>query len=255
MLIVCPSCSSEYRIDADKVGMDGRSVRCAACRETWFITPADVLAGHEAELAAGSRGDPDTDAAWEDAAATVRRDTDVPAPPVRVSARRPIRGAGARRKVAGLSPSLALGLTLLATLPLVCLARTSVVRAVPQTASLFARVGLPVNLRGIEIRDVVAFSNPAEDGRAAELVIEGDLVGVARSDMPVAPLSVEIRDAGGRAVRTFTVTAPRATLAASETARFRGSLTAPPSQGRAVVLRFADAEPSRAETRIGPGDH
>ena len=254
MLIVCPSCSSEYRIDADKVGMDGRSVRCAACRETWFITPADVLAGHEAELAAAAQADPDTDAAWEEAAAAVRRDSDIPAPEVRRPARRPLRGVGARRAVPGLSPSLALGLTLLAALPLVCLARASVVRAVPQTAALFARIGLPVNLRGIEIRDVVAFSNPAEDGRPAELVIEGDLVGVARSDMPVAPLSVEIRDAGGRAVRTFSVPPPRATLAASETARFRGSLAGPPPQGRAVVLRFSDAEPPHAETQPGPSD-
>ncbi|MFD0934158.1 zinc-ribbon domain-containing protein, partial [Methylobacterium trifolii] len=50
MLIVCPTCASEYRIDAERVGMEGRSVRCAACRETWFITPADVLAARAAEL-------------------------------------------------------------------------------------------------------------------------------------------------------------------------------------------------------------
>jgi len=254
MLIVCPSCSSEYRIDADRIGMEGRSVRCAACRETWFITPADVLAGHEAELSAGIGADPDADAAWEEATALVRRDSDVPAPAIRVPDRRSLRGGGARRAFAGLSPSLALGLTLLAALPLVCLARTNVVRAIPQTASLFARIGLPVNLRGIEIRDVVAFSNPAEDGRPAELVVEGDLVGVARADMPVTPLSVEIRDAGGRAVQTFSVPAPRATLAASETARFRASLTAPPPQGRAVVLRFAEADAARAMPR-STADH
>ncbi|MGE8131519.1 zinc-ribbon domain-containing protein [Methylobacterium sp. NPDC080182] len=257
MLIACPSCASEYRIDASKVGMEGRSVRCAACRETWFISPADVLAGHEAELAAQAETDPLADAAWEEATASVRNATDVPAPESRRSAKRKSAGKAAgkaRRSIPGLTPSLALGLTLLAAIPLVCLARTSVVRAVPQTASLFARIGLAVNVRGIEIRDVVAFNNPAEDDSPAELVVEGDLVGVARSDAPVAPLSVEIRDAGGRTIKTFTVAPPRTILAATETARFRASLPSPPAAGRAVVLRFADASTTRSDPRVAAAD-
>jgi len=252
MLIVCPSCASEYRIEAGKVGKDGRSVRCAACRETWFLTPADVLAGHEAELAEKGEAEPDlaTDAVWQEASATVRAASETSAP---LSERRraPVRATRAKgwRGLPGLSPSMAVGLTLLAALPLLCLARTGVVRFVPQSAALFARVGLPVNVRGIEIRDVVAFSNPAEDAQPAELVIEGDLVGVARTDVPVSALSVEIRDAGGRVIRTFPVAAPRAVLGTSETARFRASLTNPPASGRAVVLRFADAGSSRSEVR------
>lgn len=260
MLIVCPSCTSAYRIDAGKVGMDGRSVRCAACRETWFISPADVLAGHEAELAAesGVAADPVADAAWQAAAASVRAASAPAEPSVPSAHRRPAgrsRPGPKRRRMPGLSPSLAFGLTVLAAIPLVCLARSGVVRAIPQTAALFARVGLPVNLRGIEIRDAVAYSNPGEDGRPAELVVEGDLVGVARSDMPVAPLTVEIRDAGGRAIRSFSVPAPRTVLGSTETARFRASLPAPPQEGRAVVLRFADAEAGRASARLATAEH
>lgn len=257
MLIACPSCASEYRIDADKVGMEGRSVRCAACRETWFLTPADVLAGHEAELAdsAEASDDPIAAAAWDEATASVRAATNIPTPVVKPAARPASWGGRARRGMSGMSFSLAFGLTLLAALPLVCLARTSVVRVVPQTAALFARVGLPVNLRGIEIRDVVAFSNPGEEGRPPELVVEGDLVGVARSDSPVAPLAVEIRDAGGRPIRTFSVPAPRTVLGSAETARFRASLPMPPSEGRAVVLRFAHARAAGAEPRVAAADH
>ncbi|WP_346732982.1 zinc-ribbon domain-containing protein [Methylobacterium sp. GC_Met_1] len=248
MLIVCPSCASAYEIEAGKVGMEGRSVRCAACRETWFISPADVLAGHEAELAAET--DPVADSAWEEATAAVWEAADLPIPVARAStAKRP----KARSWGIGLTPALAFGLTLLAALPLVCLARATVVRAVPQTAALFARIGLPVNLRGIAIRDVMAYSNPSEDGRAAELVVEGDLMGVAASDVPVAPLSAEILDAGGRVLRTFPVAAPRAVLGHAEAARFRGSLTSPPAEGRAIVVRFAQTDPSRAAARIASG--
>ncbi|WP_346016936.1 zinc-ribbon domain-containing protein [Methylobacterium sp. GC_Met_2] len=248
MLIVCPSCASGYEIEAGKVGMEGRSVRCAACRETWFISPADVLAGHEAELAAET--DPVADSAWKEATAAVREAADLPIPVARASASK---SPTARGRGIGLTPALAFGLTLLAALPLVCLARASVVRTVPQTAALFARIGLPVNLRGIAIRDVMANSNPGEDGRSAELVVEGDLMGVAASDVPVAPLSAEILDAAGRVLRTFPVAAPRAVLGHAEAARFRGSLTSPPVEGRAIVVRFAQTDSSRAAARIASG--
>lgn len=35
MLIVCPSCSSRYEIDAAKLGTDGRKVRCPSCSFEW----------------------------------------------------------------------------------------------------------------------------------------------------------------------------------------------------------------------------
>ena len=247
MLIVCPTCASAYRIDIDRVGMEGRSVRCAACRETWFITPAEILAAHAAELGAADESEPDpvSDAAWQDAAAAVRvaaQDDRAAEPPMPQPTKRrgPSRPTKKKRAVPGLSPALALGLAALAALPLACLARTTVVRAFPQSAAFYARIGLPVNLRGIEIRDVVAFSIPAEDGRQAELVVEGDLLGVGRGDMPVGALVVAIRDASGHALKTFPVPPPRAVLGAGETARFRARLADPPDLGRGVELSFAD---------------
>ena len=40
MLIVCPSCASEYMIDPARLGGEGRTVRCAVCKSTWFVTAA-----------------------------------------------------------------------------------------------------------------------------------------------------------------------------------------------------------------------
>lgn len=252
MLIVCPTCASEYRIDVDRVGMDGRSVRCAACRETWFITPAEVLAAHAQEMGAVEASDPAEAAAaadWEAASASVREaagDVVENVPP------RPRKAAGhkglARKKTAArrMSPLLAAGLVALAAVPLACLARASVVKAIPQSAGLYARIGLPVNLRGLEIRDVVAFRNPAQDGRPAELIVEGDLLGIAKGDAPVPALSVEVRDATDAPLKTFAIPAPRPVLGPGETARFRAVFSDPPAQGRGLHVRFADAAPAEA---------
>ncbi|WP_336488627.1 zinc-ribbon domain-containing protein [Methylobacterium nigriterrae] len=265
MLIVCPACASEYRIEADRVGMEGRSVRCAACRETWFIAPAEVLAGRAEELDIERYGpESGLEAAWQAAAAEERQaerqaeaavlDNVPPRPRARSAARAAGRRKSSksakparRRGLAGISPAAAAGLAALALLPLMLLARTTVVRAMPQTAGLYARIGLPVNLRGLELRDVVAFRGAAEPGRAGELVVEADLVGLARGGVPVPVIEVEVRDAADRPLKTFTAPAPRAALGEAERARFRATFADPPAQGRSVEIRFAAAAPPSEE--------
>jgi len=260
MLITCPTCASSYRIDAAKIGPEGKSVRCAACRETWFITPdAAEEEAPEAALATQDEApsDPVADAAWEEATAAVRDNAvpegdgadKEPAPRKRKppGKKAPARKGGAKRRPSSgkgfpLSPPAIGLLVLLAALPIACLARSSVVGLVPRTASLFSAIGLPVNRRGLEIRDVVAFQRPAAEDRGAELVVEGDLVGVGQGDVPVPGLQIEISDAAGKPLRVFPARAPRSVLGAGETARFRARLADPPAAGRGVLLRFADAE-------------
>jgi predicted Zn finger-like uncharacterized protein len=42
MLLVCPTCASEYRIDPAKLGAGGRRVRCSSCQTDWFASPDDA---------------------------------------------------------------------------------------------------------------------------------------------------------------------------------------------------------------------
>ncbi|KQT56244.1 hypothetical protein ASG52_23960 [Methylobacterium sp. Leaf456] len=241
MLIVCPACASEYRIDAEKVGAAGRSVRCAACRETWYIGPDDVAAGLLAEMAPET--DPFKTALGGEApeAAPPAQTEEAPPPRRRAPpkvARKPKR-AGPRR----LSPALAAGLTVAALLPLALLGRATVVRAMPQTAGLYAGIGLTVNLRGIDFSDLAAFQSPAEGAEPARLVVEGDLVGVARERVAVPPVEIEVRDEHGQSLYRWSVPGPRAALEPGERARFKASLSAPPALGRRVEVRFGETAP------------
>ncbi|MDB5647392.1 zinc-ribbon domain-containing protein [Methylobacterium sp.] len=257
MLIVCPSCASEYQIDLDRVGSEGRSVRCAACRETWFISPDDVSAALEAEMtaammaasevgpdAAESRASAQADLdAWEAAleAEPEPSPAAVEAPPQSPRVRgkpKPVKAKGRASALA--SPGTALALALVAGLGFAVLARASVVRMMPQSAGLYARIGLPVNLRGLDLRDVVAFQTPGE-GAQGQLVVEGDLVGVAQAGAQVPPMEVEVRDGRDQPLYRWQIAPPRPSLEKGEIARFRASLSAPPAQGRSVRVHFAAA--------------
>ncbi len=50
MLLVCPSCRTRYAVSDNAVGVDGRQVRCANCKHSWFqaaavpaVTPAPAI--------------------------------------------------------------------------------------------------------------------------------------------------------------------------------------------------------------------
>src|SRR5262245_12322819 len=62
MLIVCPNCSTSYAIEPGSLGSEGRTVRCARCKTTWFAdasaaeVPAVAEAASEASDAYESPG-------------------------------------------------------------------------------------------------------------------------------------------------------------------------------------------------------
>lgn len=236
MLIVCPACASEYRIDAERVGTSGRSVRCAACRETWFISADEVVAAMFDEMAAEDEPAPPPP---PDSAPAAEAPFEEPVRRPRPAAAKGGRRGKPKAKARRLSPALAACFVLAAALPLTLLGRATVVRAMPQTAGLFARVGLPVNLRGIDLTDVAAFQVPAEGANPARLIVEGDLVSVGRERVAVPLIEVEVRDAAGHPLYHWSVTGPRSALEPGERARFKASLSAPPEKGRQIEVRFA----------------
>ena len=47
MIIACPACTTRYAIPDSAIGVEGRTVRCAKCRHSWFQDGPDVQAPQE----------------------------------------------------------------------------------------------------------------------------------------------------------------------------------------------------------------
>lgn len=114
--------------------------------------------------------------------------------------------------------------------------RAEVVRAVPQTASLFRAIGLPVNLRGLAFDHVTT----AEEQRNGVniLVVQGTIASTSRRPVSVPRLRFSVRSDGGHEIYAWTALPNRSRLAPGETMSFRSRLASPPPEARTIAVRF-----------------
>ncbi len=223
-------------------------MRCAACRTTWIARASEALQAEPvATLAAPEPppaseampavppggGDPASEPAGPASALAAA------APPV-PTARRPwherfgqVRSrasAGTGRKIAA---ALVVALTLSAALGL----RRHIVAAVPETGAVYAAIGLPVNLRGLEFHGVKSIV--INDGGVDMLVVQGDIVNVANKKVALPRLAFAVRDAKGAVIYSWTAQADVRDLQPGQTHTFRRRLASPPQDGQDVLVRFA----------------
>jgi predicted Zn finger-like uncharacterized protein len=261
MQLACPSCQTSFNVKPEALGAEGRNVRCAVCKNVWFASPADVEAP-ALELAMAGDIPPEPPAPepiapitglipdqekieWSEAATYDVTDAPpiVPAmPPVprntasRAPAKKVLQKSMTGVRKSGRSKLLTLTAVLAAVLTVAIGSRTTIVRTVPDLASLYAAIGLPVNLRGLEFYAVNTGSE-VQDGITV-LVIEGEVVNVTRQPVELPRLRLAILDQSQRELYSWTSMLPRSILADGERIAFRSRLASPPADGREVLVRF-----------------
>jgi predicted Zn finger-like uncharacterized protein len=114
--------------------------------------------------------------------------------------------------------------------------RVALVRQLPQTALLFAAIGMPVNLRGLSFMDVKSRSEFV-DG-ATVLVVEGTIVNLTTKTLDIPRLRFSLRNGSGHEVYAWTVVASKSSLESGNGLAFRTRLGSPPPDGRDVIVRF-----------------
>jgi len=114
--------------------------------------------------------------------------------------------------------------------------RSDIVRALPQTASLFQAIGLPVNLRGLTFSDL--HTSRDDNAGVTVMVIEGTIENVTEAPVSIPRLRFALRNAAGVELLSWTAPPDQPTLPPGETLPFRSRLASPPPDGYDVSVRF-----------------
>ena len=258
MLIVCPSCASEYMIEPAQIGADGRMVRCAACRDTFFVAGEPELTEEElaeteefhAFLEQQSTAWPAADAPLAVEAESARSEPEVGPAAARLRLRLPSIPLAALARLAAVPKAPVLALILVGLVGGAVLGRERIVAAAPATARLYAAAHLAVNPLGLDLKGVR--SELVLNGQDQLLVVEGEILNRRGRDVEVPSLRLTVRGPDGLELYTWTNEPPRKTLAPAETARFRARLASPPAEGREVLVRFAHAAPGATVAATAP---
>jgi predicted Zn finger-like uncharacterized protein len=114
--------------------------------------------------------------------------------------------------------------------------RTDIVRIAPQTASLYAAIGLEVNLRGLVLAKVTTTTQTI-DG-VPVLQVQGQIVSTAKRTVAVPRLRFAVRNAGGNEIYAWTALPTRSLLSPGEALDFASRLASPPPETHDVLVRF-----------------
>jgi predicted Zn finger-like uncharacterized protein len=114
--------------------------------------------------------------------------------------------------------------------------RTDFVRLMPQTASFYASIGLPVNLRGLDFDNLTTATEQHEN--VPILVVEGAIVNDSHKMSDVPHLRFAVRNAAHQEIYSWTAAPPRGTLPPGEAVSFRTRLASPPPDSHDVLVRF-----------------
>jgi hypothetical protein len=106
----------------------------------------------------------------------------------------------------------------------------------PGTASLFAAIGLPVNLRGLALTDITT-TKEAHDG-ATIMVVQGTITNISKQPRDVPRIRLAVKNDKGTVVYTWTSLPERPVLGPGDSQPFQTRLASPPPDGRVVEVRF-----------------
>jgi predicted Zn finger-like uncharacterized protein len=125
--------------------------------------------------------------------------------------------------------------------------RREVVRMLPQTASFYSLLGLPVNLRGLAFDDVTT-TTEQHDG-VPILVVQGTIVNRTGAVTALPRLKLVVRNSAGQDIYAWTAAPPRQSLSAYQAIPFRTRLASPPADSADVLVRFLNRRDVVAEPR------
>jgi predicted Zn finger-like uncharacterized protein len=248
MILTCPSCRTRYQTDGAHFTAPGRNVRCAKCGQVWFQSAPELEAALEPEAIVvpvvsvvhqNVEPAPEPVAAEHGALDSGTTPKVQEAQSVSEKVLRRSRGAAFAQSVGWAALIFLIGAIGWGTIHY----RETIAAVWPQSASFYAVLGLPVNVRGITLTNI-AYKQDYEDGQPV-LSVTGKIVNVSKRDQPVPEIRVVLLDDAKRELYHWTFDAGIPALKPGSESPFVTRLSSPPPEARNLNVRFAEAGDTR----------
>jgi predicted Zn finger-like uncharacterized protein len=262
MILECTQCGSRYLVPDTAIGAEGRTVRCANCRHSWFQPPAllDLSARQRIASDAASEGAapiPAAEPVAEPVAAPVAAPISVaPAAVAAEPAARPARtfvddeidqplpkpqyDAFAHRPPFKPRVNPAKRWTAAALVAGVSMTLGAAAILYSGAPGIAAQMGLPIGNADTPLRFTDKAIDRRELGTGSELfAVSGKIVNPTGTIQRVPDIRVELRDAQGRLVYNWTVTPRQRSLGPAAAIEFNSGRVDVPPSSKTLVLSFA----------------
>lgn len=232
MILECTECNTRYLVPDSAVGPDGRTVRCANCRHSWFQPPAlldlsarDRTVDEAPEAASVAASEPPRTYVDDNVAnppVATEYDAFAHRPPFRPRAN-PAKRWTAAAMVAGVSMLIGAAAILYSGAP-----------------GIAAQLGLPIGTSETPLRFV---NNPIDRRQLASgnelFAVSGKVVNPTASKQRVPDIRAELRDTQGRLVYSWTINPEQRTLGPNGSLNFNSAKLDVPANARMLELTFA----------------
>ncbi|MGC6400057.1 MJ0042-type zinc finger domain-containing protein [Sphingomonas sp. FW199] len=235
MIIECTECQTRYLVPDAAIGAEGRTVRCAKCRHSWFqpptmTQPAPAAAPQPAIAAPAAQPVMPAATAVAAAAAAVAAPSRAAGPGIDAFAHRaPFRP---RRNPAKRWTAMAVGagaLMLLATIGILFVDTPGIAR---QMGLDFVSAETPLGL----VSDPV--DRRALSGGSELFAVSGRVTNPTGSVQRVPDIRADLRDGQGRLVYSWTIAPPQRSIEPNGEVRFNTVKLNLPANGKRVELSF-----------------
>jgi predicted Zn finger-like uncharacterized protein len=226
MQLTCPNCKARYNVTEEAVPPSGRTARCAACGTSWLAKPPVATAS------AGKPSKAEVEAKLAEAKKAAKLE---PHEVARRKARGQIKLVNG---IAAAIPWLLAACFLIGAIGASIIYRSDIVRLWPKTATVFAKLGVPANLYGVDIQSVTVTTTLEANGPRIE--VKGVLKSVSRRAEFVPYLKLSLVDPAGREKLSWMIDPGIEVLQPGVAHRFSSARTNPVRGPLNAVLVFAE---------------
>ncbi|WP_284359396.1 zinc-ribbon domain-containing protein [Candidatus Phycosocius spiralis] len=233
MQLICPTCNARYNVAESAVPPTGRTTRCSACGTKWWAKPPipEVPAGKPSKAEVKAKLAALLSAA-EKAKQAARSE------PSGVAKRKAQGRIKLLNSIAITIPWLLAACMLAGAIVTAITYRSDIVRLWPKTATLYAKLGVPANLYGVDIQSVIVTTTLEASGPRIE--IKGILKSVSRRPEFVPYIRLSLVDPTGREQLTWMIDPGVEILQPGVAHRFSSARTNPIRGPLNAVLVFAE---------------